>query len=85
MGDNEAEAEAKDEESSILAQEIDEQKTYFNQQFGYHKMVKDVSDYTKTPFFELMNRAVIEVLFIVQMMLEEAEINQFQSNIKDSQ
>ncbi|WP_185216310.1 hypothetical protein [Sphingobacterium mizutaii] len=67
-----------------MAQELNEQKKYFNQQYGYHKMVKDVSQYTMTPFFVLMDKSAIEVLFIVQMMLEESELNQFQSNRREN-
>ncbi|VTP97616.1 Uncharacterised protein [Sphingobacterium daejeonense] len=43
-------------------------------------MVKDVSDYTLTPYFQLMNRSIIEVLSIASMMIDEAELNSIQIN-----
>jgi len=46
-------------------------------------MVKDVSDYTATPFFDIMNRSIIEVLTIAGMMIEESEINSIQINKKE--
>jgi len=65
-----------------LAQEVAEVKKDFNKRYGWVKLTKDVADYTNTSFFDLMTKSVIDVLVIAQMMIEESEINQLQTNNK---
>lgn len=69
---------------SVLAEEIAEQKRSFNNQFGWVKMCKDVSDYCNCSLFQVFDRLAVEVLSIAHMMIQESEINQIQSNTKQS-
>jgi len=76
--------EAEDEtEVSVLAQEVNESKKEFNKKYGWVKLTKDVSDYTNTSLFILFKNPAIEVLTIAQMMIEESEMNQVQSNLTE--
>lgn len=65
-----------------MAQEVNEQKKEYNKKYGWVKLTKDVGDYTNTSMFLLLKNPAIEILAIAQMMIEEAEINQIQSNNK---
>jgi len=67
-----------------LAQEVAESKKEFNKKYGWLKLARDVGEYTHTSLFQLLKEPAIYTLHIATMMIEESEINQYQSNIKDS-
>ncbi|OYD44144.1 hypothetical protein CHU00_18430 [Sphingobacterium cellulitidis] len=66
-----------------MAQELNEQKKIFNENWGFHKLVKDVADYTLTPFFQLMDMPCLNVFGIAQMMLDEADLNSIHTSKKE--
>ncbi|MEJ5092790.1 hypothetical protein GEO21_22360 [Sphingobacterium faecium] len=65
-----------------MAQESDEIKKEFNRVHGWKLLVKNVSDYTNTPFFQLMEMSCMEIFSVASMMIDESEMNVLQSNNK---
>lgn len=57
-------------QAEVLAEKNELRKTY-----GWYLLAKEVSEYTKLTYFEVMDRAAIEVLGVVSIMQAQAEIN----------
>lgn len=65
-----------------MAQEVNEIKKEFNKIHGWKLLVKNVSDYINTPFFDLMQMSCMEIFSVASMMIDESEMNSIQSNNK---
>ncbi|WP_099369846.1 hypothetical protein [Sphingobacterium sp. 1.A.5] len=63
-----------------MEEEKIEIKKVFYLNWGFHRLVKDVANYTNESFFKLMETPALAVFNIAQMMIDESELNTIQSN-----
>jgi len=62
--------------SSNIQQDREEIKRTIYKSFGWHFMVKEVSDYTHCTYWEIMERPAIEVVGIVTLIHYKTMYNQ---------